>query len=153
MNMAGQMPTNLKDVTAKRRETLTWFGTPTAQTVLWGPFTARTVIERVNIRFATAGGAAAAGHLARVANGAAVSTNTDVTATSGFVFTGTTNTISSTDRAISGTTPVAFVGANAIAGPTQNIVEIGESVILEVTGTIGSLAGVQVSADVCEFIA
>lgn len=88
----------------------------------------RLVLENIVVRFNVANGTALTGHIARVANGVVLTTNTDVTATNGINFNAGANT---------NVVPAFVTGAN---GPTENIVEAGETVILELNTAAATVA-------------
>jgi hypothetical protein len=91
----------------------------------------RLVVERAIIRFNVAEGSARTGNLARVANGVAMTTNTDLTVTNGINLNAAANTNQT----------MVLAGAATGGIPTENIVEDGETVILELNGAAAAAAG------------
>lgn len=132
--MAGQRPTprGAGNTVGIPSEVITWNGVINGLTQI-PLFTAsqRLVVEHAIIRFNVAEGGARTGNLARVANGVAMTTNTDMTVTNGINFNGTANTNQT----------LVFAGAATGGLPTENIVEEGETVILELNGAAAAAAG------------
>lgn len=132
--MAGQRPTprGAGNTVGIPSEVIMWSGSINGLTQI-PIFTAsqRLVVEHAMIRFNVLEGAARTGNLARVANGVAMTTNTDLTVTNGINF----NTGANTNQTL------AFAGVVNGSTPTENIVEEGETVILELNGAAAAAAG------------
>ena len=132
--MAGQRPTprGAGNVVGIPSEIITWNGVINGLTQI-PLFTAsqRLVLEHAIIRFNVAEGAARTGNLARVANGVVMTTNTNVTVTNGINLNAAANTNQT----------LVLAGAATGGIPTENIVEEGETVILELDGVAATVAG------------
>lgn len=132
--MAGQRPTprGAGNTVGIASQIITWTGVINGLTQI-PLFTAsqRLVLEHAVIRFNVLEGGARTGNLARVANGAAMTTNTDMTVTNGINF----NTGANTNQTL------VMAGAATGGIPTENIIEEGETVILELNGAAAAASG------------
>lgn len=153
--MAGQQPTDRVVAPGANRDTHHFNFDPGTTQRIWvsGPFTKRAAVERVTVTYDANNGGALTGQLVRVAAGAAITSNTDITGT--FDFNGTANVLRSTDQTMCGTgvTRTAFVGQTNATPPTENIVEVGERLAWEFSAApAAGLGNVIGSIDTTEII-